>query len=194
MRPTSRPGSRIWQEWITGFGTASRSDMRPPSGDAMPSIPSSRPPVAVAHVPADRHGVVDRAEVHRGVAAADVAVAEQPTPSPPQLGGVLLRRIRQFPNVSQHCAPRSEAADPSWRSAAGPRYRRFQLRGQLQQDRLVGRHQLHPDRQVPASSNAVRESMTRTILRPAGTGNSATRTVGPQNLSLARQAGTTTVR
>ena len=47
MRRTSRPGSRIWQEWITGFGTASRSDMWPLSGAEMPSTESSRPPVGL---------------------------------------------------------------------------------------------------------------------------------------------------
>ena len=44
MRATSWPASRIWQEWMTGLGTASRSDMWPLSGDAMPNTASSTPP------------------------------------------------------------------------------------------------------------------------------------------------------
>ena len=47
MRDTSRPGSTIWHEWMTGLGTASRSDMPPPSGEEMPSTANSRPPVAL---------------------------------------------------------------------------------------------------------------------------------------------------
>ena len=47
MRCTSRPGSRIWQEWMTGFGTASRSLLPPPSGAAIPSTARRMAPLGL---------------------------------------------------------------------------------------------------------------------------------------------------
>jgi hypothetical protein len=47
-----------------------------------------QPAGGVAHVAADRDGVVLGPEVHRCVAAADVAVAQQAAPSPAQLVSV----------------------------------------------------------------------------------------------------------
>jgi len=46
MRRTSWPGSMIWAEWTTGFGTASRSETAPPSGEAIISTDISSEPVA----------------------------------------------------------------------------------------------------------------------------------------------------
>ncbi len=44
MRATSAAGSRTWQEWITGLGTASRSLTPPLSGEEIPSTASGNPP------------------------------------------------------------------------------------------------------------------------------------------------------
>ncbi len=43
---TSKPGSRICTDAMTGFGTASRSD-RPPSGDEMASGATMIPPASL---------------------------------------------------------------------------------------------------------------------------------------------------
>src|SRR5262249_35691187 len=61
-----------------------------------------QPACRVAHVPTDGDGVVFGAEVHRRVAAADVAVTQQTAPAPAQLLGVGLGRIGQLTNVAQH--------------------------------------------------------------------------------------------
>ena len=47
MRATSRASSRIWQEWMTGLGTATRSDPTSPSGALIESGATSRPPAAL---------------------------------------------------------------------------------------------------------------------------------------------------
>ena len=58
--PDVAPGSRTWQEWITGFGTASRSDSPPPSGEAIPNTREQDAAGRIPHVAAERHGVVRR--------------------------------------------------------------------------------------------------------------------------------------
>ncbi len=47
MRCTSRASSRIWQQWMTGFGTVTRSDPTLPSGELIDSGATSRPPAAL---------------------------------------------------------------------------------------------------------------------------------------------------
>ena len=47
MRVTSRASSRIRQLWMTGFGTATRSEPTSPSGALMDSGATSRPPAAL---------------------------------------------------------------------------------------------------------------------------------------------------
>ena len=55
-----------------------------------------------AHVPPERDGVVGRAEVHRCVGAADVPVAEQPSPPAAQLRGVRIRLGDELSDVARH--------------------------------------------------------------------------------------------
>ena len=47
MRDTSRASSRKWQEWMTGFGTATRSEPTSPSGELIEIGATSRPPAAL---------------------------------------------------------------------------------------------------------------------------------------------------
>ena len=47
MRCTSRASSRIWHEWITGFGTATRSLRPPPSGELIEIGATINPPAAL---------------------------------------------------------------------------------------------------------------------------------------------------
>ena len=46
MRFTSRAASSIWQQWMTGFGTATKSGPTSPSGEAMAIGATSNPPEA----------------------------------------------------------------------------------------------------------------------------------------------------
>ncbi len=87
---------------MTGFGTASRSETPPLSGDAMPEHREQQAAARIAHVAAQRDGFVGLAVVHRGMEAADVAVAQQPTPAPAEFGGVRLGIVGQFTDVSEH--------------------------------------------------------------------------------------------
>ena len=106
MRVTSRAGSMIWQEWITGFGTVTRSEPTSPSGELIAMGRDEQPTGRVAHVAAQRHRVVDLTGVHRAVVAADVPVAEQSGPALLQLRGVRLGVVLQLSDVSQwHGAP-----------------------------------------------------------------------------------------
>ena len=70
-----------------------------------------------AHVPPERDGVVGRAEVHRCVGAADVPVAEQPSPPAAQLRGVGIRLGDELSDVARH----HRFLDRSGQTAAEPR-------------------------------------------------------------------------
>ena len=47
MRFTSRAPSRIWDEWITGFGTETRSLRPPPSGELIETVATINPPAVL---------------------------------------------------------------------------------------------------------------------------------------------------